>query len=703
MLSMPERRALIVANDTYQNEEFRKLRAPAQDADALAGVLTDPAIGGYQTLVLHNEPAHAIREAVEDLFSGRNPDDVLLLYFSCHGLKSDAGELYLAAPDTKPALLNATAVAAEFVNRVMANSRARRIALLLDCCYGGAYSRGMLAKGAAAESVDVAGAFAVAAPAGRGHVVITASSATQYAFEGDLLAGGEPAPSLFTDALVHGLRTGEADLDRDGIVEIGELFAYVEDRVRSRTAKQTPQMWALGKTGPFALAALVPSELPAALRGQAAQPDSGTRLGAVRDLRRILLDWDLALASAALNLLRALADDDSALVSAAARSALAEARLTVVPDRLDFGPLSVHDSPPEPLDVRLIGPPIAQVRHVTSRPGWLSAELTSSGLRVTVTADPAGIDAVTGPAQGSVSLVSPLGTSQIAVTARSTGRIMPGTVQLPGLHFLSDRRALPVSGALLAGGYFLANDAMIGVVGLPGLLFVLLNLAVIATATVLLSGTDPSPRERALGAGLTFTAITRCLADAVITLRGSSGTGMTELLAVALFAAVLAARFRLPRASLRLPRMVSPSSRPLSFIPLAASVGLLVTAYNTIRWSDAASIQYTTSVAAEVGLLGLILWIAPIGLLCIAMVLIDPPDRPDLRLFAAAALGSLLPEVVVMLTALMSGNVAYPGNDEFYLNPEPGSGGLIVVRIVLTIALATPILVRRDENPASIT
>ncbi|MCE0447467.1 hypothetical protein LT493_34535 [Streptomyces tricolor] len=33
-----------------------------------------------------------------------------MLHFSCHGLKSESGELYFAASDTEPRLLDATAV-----------------------------------------------------------------------------------------------------------------------------------------------------------------------------------------------------------------------------------------------------------------------------------------------------------------------------------------------------------------------------------------------------------------------------------------------------------------------------------------------------------------------------------------------------------------------------------------------------------------
>ncbi len=76
---------------------------------------------------------------------------------------------------------------------------------------------------------------------GRGRAVITASSSTEYAFEGDrLVAEHGPRSSVFTAALVEGLTTGEADLDEDGWISLSELYEYIFDRVRERNPHQTP-------------------------------------------------------------------------------------------------------------------------------------------------------------------------------------------------------------------------------------------------------------------------------------------------------------------------------------------------------------------------------------------------------------------------------------------------------------------------------
>jgi uncharacterized caspase-like protein len=241
------RSALIIASDDYQDPGLRLLRTPASDAQALAAVLEDPGIGEFQVRTLLNQPAHEINLAVEEFFAGRRPDDLLLLHFSCHGVKDEGGELYFATANTKLRRLAATGVAAEFVNRRMNRSRSRRVVLLLDCCYAGAFERGQTARAGTGMAIEQQ--FG-----GRGRVVITASSAMEYAFENDRLSMQAGRPSVFTSAVVQGLRTGKADWDGDGWVSVDELYDYVYDQVRAVTPNQTPSKWSFGVQGKLYIA-----------------------------------------------------------------------------------------------------------------------------------------------------------------------------------------------------------------------------------------------------------------------------------------------------------------------------------------------------------------------------------------------------------------------------------------------------------------
>jgi hypothetical protein len=163
---------------------------------------------------------------------------------------------------------------------------------------------------------------------GRGRAVITASSAMEYAFEGDELAdASEPTPSVFTSALVQGLETGDADLDQDGLVALDELYDYIYDRVRAATPNQTPGKWTFGVQGGLVIArrarpVTAPAPLPAELQEAADSPLAAVRAAAVQELSRVLGGNHGGRALAAQLALKRLTDDDSRSVAAAAAAAL---------------------------------------------------------------------------------------------------------------------------------------------------------------------------------------------------------------------------------------------------------------------------------------------------------------------------------------------------------------------------------------------
>ena len=354
------RNALIVASSDYADPELRQLQTPATDARALEAVLRDPGIGGFEVRTLLNRPNQEVALAVEEFFADRQPDDMLLVHFSCHGIKDEDGELYFAMANSMLHRLASTAVAANFVNQRMNRSRSKRVVLLLDCCYAGAFERGMMAR-AAGGAMGIEGQFA----GGRGRAVITASDAMQYAYEGgELAVTGELGPSVFTSALVSGLETGEADRDQDGQVALDELYDYIYDKVQSVTPHQTPCKWTYGVRGELFIArrsrpVTKPSPLPDDIRQAIENRLASVRLGAVQELEPLLHGRHQGLALAARLTLEQLTDDDSRAVSAAATAVLGTEEPPSVPPRLDpsttlvdFGPLTQHSQSPE-LSVRL--------------------------------------------------------------------------------------------------------------------------------------------------------------------------------------------------------------------------------------------------------------------------------------------------------------------------------------------------------------
>jgi hypothetical protein len=467
-----QRTALIVASDEYEHEGLRRLLSPTADADALARVLGDPQIGGFDVQVVHNEPAHVIQARIEDLFFDRRPDDLLLLHFSCHGLKSESGELFFAARNTLPNRLGSTAVPAEFVQRCIRASRSRSIVVLLDCCYGGAFGEGVAVR--AAGDVNVLDSFP--GERGRGRAVITASSAMEYAFEGDKLAEvGNPRPSLFTAALVEGLATGDADRDEDGWVAINELYDYVFERVRERNPNQTPSRdiemqgeLYLARSRRRRIRALA---IPADLNAAVTDPNMFTRLGALTELRARLGSDNLPVAAGAYEALTMMAGTDIQHLADSARVALGEAAVRLDEPALHFGRVD-EGSTSARRAVRLLGPPLARACTLVPSHDWIRVDETDHGFDVSVDTS------ASGTRSGSIAVTGPTGEAVLLVDVEvvpGTGRRQPGA---------------PKAGSARSGRIPASTAPAVPAPGAGGLLRLAGELAILAAA-LLIAGLLP--------------------------------------------------------------------------------------------------------------------------------------------------------------------------------------------------------------------
>ena len=310
------RRALLVAAATYSDPALAALRAPTGDVAALATVLGDEAIGGFEVSQLIDRPTEDLRREIETFFGDARPQDLLLFYVSGHGVLSQSRRFYFATANTSLALLRSTAIEDGFVNDVMQSSRARSIVLVLDCCHSGAFGKGLAPKGT--TTVDVEHRFE-----GRGRVTLSASTELEYAFEETEVNPLDPAApgSLFTRSVVEGLRSGEADIDEDGRITVDDLYDYVCRRVRERAAHQTPGM-AGDVRGQIVLArsarqAVLPPDLVRAVASNMA----GIRAGAVSELAALLRSGGPE-SNTARAALERLAADDSRSVATAAATAL---------------------------------------------------------------------------------------------------------------------------------------------------------------------------------------------------------------------------------------------------------------------------------------------------------------------------------------------------------------------------------------------
>ncbi len=241
--------ALLIGVSQY-GAGFNQLPAATKDVEEMQRVLQHPDMGDFTFLKSLIDPdPQEMGTAIENLFGGGSRDDLLLLFFSGHGIKDESGNLYLATRTTRKnergGLIRSTAISARFIQEIMSDSRARRQVVILDCCFSGAFGEGLLAKDD--SSIDIRRQLG-----GEGRAVLTSSTSTQYSFEQQ-----DADLSVYTRYLVEGIETGAADLDEDESISVDELHEYASIKVQKAAPAMKPEIYTV-KEGYKIIIAKVP-------------------------------------------------------------------------------------------------------------------------------------------------------------------------------------------------------------------------------------------------------------------------------------------------------------------------------------------------------------------------------------------------------------------------------------------------------------
>jgi formylglycine-generating enzyme required for sulfatase activity/uncharacterized caspase-like protein len=307
---MSKKYALVIGNTEYSDPALAQLTASGKDAEDFGRALESTDICGFDDVKISlNQPSTAVIEAIDEFFDQKKPDDMLVLYFSGHGIKDESGSLYLAFKNTVRSRLRSTALKSDYIREAMDQSRSKRQVLILDCCNSGAFPQGTKAE--TGGSMGITQAFQ-----GYGRFVLTASDSTQFAWEGDKIIG-ETNNSLFTHFLVKGLK-GEADRDSDGRITVDELYDYVFEQVQKATPNQTPTKSSSKQAGEITLRQNIrtkdikPIPLPEDLISEMEDTRPYVREKAVQRLEKILAGKNIGQArSAREGLEKIIADDDT--------------------------------------------------------------------------------------------------------------------------------------------------------------------------------------------------------------------------------------------------------------------------------------------------------------------------------------------------------------------------------------------------------
>lgn len=228
--------ALLIGVSESSEKDLLALPSAIEDIKAMQAVLQNPEMGGFDRVErLLNPTRQKMEEAIETLFSNCKKEDLVLFYFSGHGITDEKGKLYLVTPQTRKDrgnLIKATAVAATVLHDNMGNSRSKRQVLILDSCFSGAIAEGLTGKSAESK-VDIQKELG-----GEGRAILTSSNAVQKSFH---IQGYNL--SIYTHYLIDGIQTGAANQDGDNYISVDELHEYAKKKLEQEAPLMSPQFF----------------------------------------------------------------------------------------------------------------------------------------------------------------------------------------------------------------------------------------------------------------------------------------------------------------------------------------------------------------------------------------------------------------------------------------------------------------------------
>jgi len=259
------RHAILIANGSFpQYKNLPPLETPAKDIERLSAVLKDNT-RGFAVETLKDCLSHEVNERLEDILNNDvAPEDLVLIYYSGHGLLDERLHLSLATFNTKPKCPTSS-VAFSNVMAILETARIRRVIVLLDCCYSGAAGKDFESKSPPASEIvaneilsergfeeRTRKALELTAAAERmeskaeeqGIYLMTASSASQPA-----LAQKEGL-GLFTQHLVSGFEGKALSNNKSASTEgpvatvtVNSLFRHIHKGLQDMAVTQTPRLF----------------------------------------------------------------------------------------------------------------------------------------------------------------------------------------------------------------------------------------------------------------------------------------------------------------------------------------------------------------------------------------------------------------------------------------------------------------------------
>lgn len=162
--------------------------------------------------------------ALKSVANATEPDDLLLFYYSGHGVEK-SGESYLVARNGRHLVIEDTAVPISKIKAIMRSASAKAKVIVIDACHSGV----SLDKGPPAMTDEFMRRVFEEA---KGFAILASCEQGQVSYEWQ-----QNDRSVFTHYLLEALQ-GEADFDNKGFVTIQDINRYVSNCVKLWASKK---------------------------------------------------------------------------------------------------------------------------------------------------------------------------------------------------------------------------------------------------------------------------------------------------------------------------------------------------------------------------------------------------------------------------------------------------------------------------------
>ena len=232
-----KRHAIVIGINNYQDTGISDLSKARNDAKLVGKILREQ--GEFEQVFVMTDDIDPrndkenlyptklnIEEKIDSLLRFSEPDDLVLFFFSGHGISDPEENGYLVTVDTVTDKQFNTSLKVNDVVQRLKNKGIKKSLLVLDACRDVLYSSKSSSRNSILEKeyteAEVAATF-------------YSTKAGYYSYEDD-----ETEYGVFTKYLVMGME-GKADTNADGVVAFSELEQYVQKGVKDWSTKKNKQ------------------------------------------------------------------------------------------------------------------------------------------------------------------------------------------------------------------------------------------------------------------------------------------------------------------------------------------------------------------------------------------------------------------------------------------------------------------------------